>query len=281
MTKTTTAINFKGGVGKTTSLIELATRKAQAGGNVLLIDTDPDMCATAALGLSPAKGQRTIADLIKTPRIGVEAVAVPYRGTAAQPLAMKGRLDVIPGARRVRSAIKTFTDTLPTQPVAHLNQLLPWIITTYCQQYDWILIDPSPSLDAFNDAVLSASDGVFVPLSAEGMAAEGALNLLDELKEHNAGRAAYGIHGATRLLGLAVMKVIYDQQDAAQALQRAWQQHGLPHFHTMIPYSTAGWKAPGACLPIWAYADHVMRAADPAATAFGAFYQEMEAALGH
>ncbi len=249
-----TAINYKGGVTKTTTLVEFATRKAREGDKVLFIDTDPDMCATRYLGITLAKGQKTIADLIKHPRSGIADIIVPYHGSPEMPLRLSGQLDIIPSTKRMRSAIKAFQETLPTQPMANLHNLLPWVFREFCQQYDWILLDPSPSLDDFNDALLAASQGVILPLSPETLAAEGAINLLDELRDHNAKRARVGVHGEVRLLGMGLMKVMPDQMEEAQSLQSAWQQYLNPYFKTNVPYSPAGWRAPKHGIPIWAYA---------------------------
>lgn len=154
--------NQKGGVGKTTTSINLASGLAIAGNSVLLVDMDPQCNATSGLGLNPVQNHPLIAN---TPiRHNVLATGVP-------------NLDVLPGSSSFRDA-----DTL-----ANSDQTATQIVVEHLRSgamvYDYVLIDCPPSLGALTRAALSASNEVVLPIQCEYFAMEGLTQMIGVIKE--------------------------------------------------------------------------------------------------
>lgn len=274
MTYTITSVNLKGGVAKTTTTIQLAHELARQGYDVLVIDGDPDICLTEALDMEQEDDTRTIYRVLADPASGIAGVVRAYNGTAEQPLNYSGRFNVIPGSRNISRVAGVFANSVSRQPVASFDVVLWHIIKTYCQGFDFVLIDPSPSRDPLTDALLYAADGAIVPVSVEAMPKRGVLNMMRNLRESNASRATYRIPGEIRLLGLLISKVIGDQRAEADGFLSTLDQKRIPHFRSVIPYTTAGWKSAEFCLPIAEFAPD-----DAAAQAFRMFAEEVKEAL--
>lgn len=275
-THTVICANLKGGVTKTTTTIQLAHNLAKRGRNVLVIDGDPDICATEALDLEapPTDNElqeKTILSALANPANGIAHIVRTYTGTTEYPISYPGRLDVLPGSRRITRAPAAFEGALARQPVAAFEAVPAWIVREFCQGYDYVLIDPSPSRDRLTDTLLLAANGAIAPVSVEALPKRGVLNLMRILRESNLERATFRIPGETRLLGILIGKIYPDQEQDAQDFIATLDEKRIPRFQTTISYTRATYICPEYCVPIEVYDPN-----DIAARQFTALTDELE-----
>lgn len=258
--------NSKGGVTKTTTTIQLGHELAARGKRVLLIDGDSQRSATKALALEAGADDLTLYDVLTNPAKGIERAMKEYKGTAQYPITYPGDggLWLIPGARSINSAPDVFADQATRQPVPSFEQVMPYLIRTFAQHFQYILIDPGPSESAMTRAILFAARKVIAPIAAEPMAIDGTLEMLQTLQEINVARATLCLAGQTELLGILPAKIYPGQERMLHDLQASLDANIIPHFNGLsIPFTGPGWEAAGARVPIAAYAPH-----DPAAIAY-------------
>ncbi|MGH7787241.1 MAG: ParA family protein [Candidatus Binatia bacterium] len=158
--------NQKGGVGKTTTAVNLATSLAQAGKRVLLIDIDPQGSATSGLGARDLGVRPTIYDVLMGERPAADAVM----DTAVE------RLRLIPAHRDLVGAEVELVSALARE--YRLRESLKAIRGVY----DLIVIDCPPSLGLLTVNGLTASDAVLIPLQCEYYALEGLSALMDTVE---------------------------------------------------------------------------------------------------
>ncbi len=170
MTKVIAVAMQKGGVGKTTTTVNLAAALAEMGQRVLAVDLDPQGNLTQHAGLDPDTVTPTVYDALKA--------------------------EVDGGAGNVRAAIYQTAEgfhLLPSQPelslveVALINTLsreriLAGLLGEVAADYDFILIDCNPSLGLLVINALTAADSVLIPIQTEYLAARGALMILSTIE---------------------------------------------------------------------------------------------------
>ncbi len=166
MGKTIAIANQKGGVGKTTTAINLAASLAMHKKKVLLIDADPQANATSGLGVEPKMMTSTIYEcLVDDYPMGSAAV-----GTCVENLDIVGsRIDLV-GAE-LELINKPNRDNTLSNAIAQVKD-----------KYDYILIDCSPSLGVITVNALTAADSVIIPVQAEYFALEGISKLLNTVR---------------------------------------------------------------------------------------------------
>ncbi len=165
MGKIITIANQKGGVGKTTTAINLASCLAIAEKNVLLVDIDPQANATSGLGINPEEQSASSYEVLLSDADIKDAVVktnVPF-------------LDILPSHIRLVGAEVELVD------VAEREHRLKGQLTKLKSQYDFILIDCPPSLGLLTLNALSASDSVLIPIQCEYYALEGLSQLLNTI----------------------------------------------------------------------------------------------------
>ena len=166
MAKVVSFSNQKGGVGKTTSCVNIAAQIANKGKRVLLIDMDPQGNATSGLGLSKAKIKKTIYDVI----IGRCDIRDAIIKTAFK------NLSVVPATIDLAGAEIELYDLDETHGTNKLS------LESVNADFDYIFIDCPPSLGMLTVKALSSSDGVVIPMQCEFYSLEGMSQLLNTVK---------------------------------------------------------------------------------------------------
>lgn len=166
MSKIISLANQKGGVGKTTSSINLAASLAHEGKRVLLIDADPQANASSGLGVEVRELDNTIYECLIN---GID----PH-------------LAVIKTAKKNLSIIPSHIDLVGAE-IEMLNMenretIMRRVLSQLSSEYDYILIDCSPSLGLLTVNSLTASDSVIIPVQCEFFALEGIAKLLNTIK---------------------------------------------------------------------------------------------------
>ena len=158
--------NQKGGVGKTTTAINLSASLASLGKKVLLIDADPQANSSSGLGIDLKKVDTTIYDCL----IGKATASEAVMPTCVE------HLDII------TSRIDLVGAELELMSLENREQMLRKQIKAIRGLYDYILIDCSPSLGLITLNCLTAADSVIIPVQAEYFALEGISKLLNTIK---------------------------------------------------------------------------------------------------
>ena len=166
MGKIISLANQKGGVGKTTTSINLAASLASEGKKVLLIDADPQANTSSGLGVDIQQLNNTI----------YECVVVGIESKEAIVHTSRPNLDLIP------SHIDLVGAEIEMLNMDDRENLLKRVLTPLRPLYDYILIDCSPSLGLITINALTASDSVIIPVQCEFFALEGIAKLLNTIK---------------------------------------------------------------------------------------------------
>jgi chromosome partitioning protein len=155
-------VNQKGGVGKTTTAVNLSAALAMAGQRTLLLDLDPQCNATSSLGLSPTEGHALISDVF----LGENIVESDTKN-----------LSIVPGSRTFHDVNKLAngSDSESARVRAHLDDVI--------DKYDFVLIDCPPSVGALTQTALTASTEVLMPIQCEYFAMEGLTQLIQTIKK--------------------------------------------------------------------------------------------------
>ncbi|HET6381329.1 MAG TPA: AAA family ATPase [candidate division Zixibacteria bacterium] len=232
MVRVTTCTNQKGGVGKTTTVVNLAAFLALSGTSTLVIDLDPQGNATSGLGIDRRALDRSVYDAI-VDRVPITDLIV---GTALD------GLDVLPSAPSLSGAEVELVE------VPARERRLAASLAGLDGRYDRVLIDCPPSLGLLTVNALTAADGVLIPIQTEYYALEGLSQLVNTIR-----RVRESLNPRLEIEG--VLLTMYDARTnlSAQVAAEVRRHMNGTVFETVVPRSVRLSEAPSHGLPIALY----------------------------
>ena len=250
MTRIYTLVNQKGGVGKTTTAINLAAYLAQLNQRVLLVDLDPQANATSSLGMDKAKVAGGVYDTL-------------INGAAARDYVLHSpqlKLALLPASPALAGAEVELVNTQARE------SQLRHALESATHQYDYILIDCPPSLGLLTvNGLVAARDGVIIPMQCEYLALEGLSQLT-----HTITRVRTALNPKLSIRGL-VMTMFDGRASLSQQVVDEVERHFPGQvFKAIIPRSIRLAEAPSHGLPIAVYAPN-----STGALAYQALAQEL------
>jgi chromosome partitioning protein len=233
-------LSLKGGVGKTTVVLGLASSALRRGARTLVVDLDPQCNATATL--DPQETETTLADVLETPRAAVLRQAIAHSGWSDE-------VDVLVGSEDVESLNDPDPDPRRLGKLSRALSTLNSLLAEGELPYQLVLLDCPPSLGRLTRSALVAADGALLVTEPTLFAVSGANRAFDAVEEtreeHNPNLVA---------LGVVVNRVrphSYEHQYRIAELRESFGSLIMP---VALPDRLAVQQAQGACTPIHLWA---------------------------
>ena len=223
-------VNQKGGVGKTTSAVNLTAALTELGKKVLLCDFDPQANATSGMGINKRKLKHSVYDVLVNEVAPRDAVVATQYG------------DVLPStADLAGAAVELLTIPDPNLQLRKaLQQLQP--------DYDLILIDCPPSLELLTLNALAAAEGILVPVQCEYYALEGLTDLMATLR-----MVKKRLNPQLEIFGVALTMFDGRTNFSTQVAQEVRRHFPGKVYATVIPRNIRLAEAPSHGLPVTSY----------------------------
>lgn len=220
--------NQKGGVGKTTTTVNLAAGMAKLNQRVLLVDLDPQGNATMGAGISKSELEASIYEVM----LGLSDVK------SVRQKSISGNFDVLPSNRELAGAEVEMVD------LERRERRLKEALAAVEQDYDFILIDCPPALSLLTLNGLCAAHGVVIPMQCEYYALEGLSDLVNTIKKVHS-----NLNRELKIIGL--LRVMFDPRvTLAQQVSDQLERHfGDKVFRTVIPRNVRLAEAPSYGIP--------------------------------
>jgi chromosome partitioning protein len=231
-TKIISVVNQKGGVGKTTTAVNLASFLSEEGHKTLLVDLDPQANATSGIGINKDRITKSVYDLLVSDEIITECLyPSPF-----------DLLNVIPSSRELAGAEVELVNIVSRETCLASN------LENLKKHYDIIIIDCPPSLGLLTLNALVASTHSLIPLQCEYYALEGVASLLNTIK-----LVQENLNEKLQILG--ILLTMFDKRTALNKNIVANAKHffGELLFNTVIPRNIKLAEAPSHGLPIPLY----------------------------
>jgi len=235
-TKIVAVANQKGGVGKTTTVINLGANLATSGKRTLIVDLDPQCNASSGLGLESAENPTLL-----------EVLLEESQGPVIQKFETIEGLEMITGSPDLVGAEKLLPET-HKEPLLAVDRMLKRLRQEAPQSYDYIFLDCPPSLGMLTLNALSAATHLMIPVQAEYFALEGLTSIMESLEV-----AQTHMNTRLELYGIVITMMDLRTNLSRQVESEIRKHYGSRVFKTTIPRNVRLSEAPSHALPVTLY----------------------------